>query len=193
MENKRDETRSCFQEFTLEKRKHMCIKITIQFKGEYAQCYACRYQEITSNNLHNNCILSTNCEPGTVLQPKDREPVFLGPTSNTWKRINSPVPANCCTEQKTRGCDPEFWRSRRWSAKVSDISDIWAETGGTPAGQLWEDLLKGSSAPREKQVPGARGFKALTQSEKLVRWQGARGVDRPARTPHSGCGEGFEV
>ena len=68
----------------------MCIKITIQFKGEYAQCYACRYQEITSNNLYNNCILNTSCGPGTVIQPKetgvnkkDREPVFLGPTSDT--------------------------------------------------------------------------------------------------------------
>lgn len=69
MENKKDETRSCFQEFTLEKRKRMCIKITIQFKGKYAQCYACRYQEITSNNLHNNCILG----PGTVQQPEEKE------------------------------------------------------------------------------------------------------------------------
>lgn len=101
---------------------------------------------------------------------------LLRPTSNTWKRIDSPVPANCCTEQKTRRCDPELWRSRGWSAKVSDISDIWAETGGTPAGQLREDLLKGRSALREKQALGACGFKALTQSEKLVRWQGTSGA-----------------
>ena len=179
----------------------MCIKITIQFKGEYAQCYACRYQENTSNNLYNNCILNTSCGPGTVLQPKetgvnkkDREPVFLGPTSDTWKRINSPIPVNCCVEQKTRWCDPEFWRSRGRSVKVSDISDIWAETGAVPTGQLWEDLLKGSSAQREKQVLGARGFKALTESEKLW-WddKGPVGVQRPAHTLHFGCGEDFGV
>ena len=87
MENKRDETRSCFQEFTLEKRKHMCIKITIQFKGEYAQCYACRYQEITSNNLHNNCILSTNCEPGTVLQPEEKEWTRKTGSLSSWGQL----------------------------------------------------------------------------------------------------------
>ena len=64
----------------------MCIKITIQFKGEYAQCYACRYQEITSNNLHNNCILSTSCGQALFYNPKRRSERETGSLSS-WGQL----------------------------------------------------------------------------------------------------------